>query len=72
MAKDGCKLGDTILSGKPVDVIDVVGAGDTYLAAVSTKFLLCGDIIESMKFANECSSFVVTQKGVALPKQKLC
>jgi D-beta-D-heptose 7-phosphate kinase/D-beta-D-heptose 1-phosphate adenosyltransferase len=72
MAKDGCRLGDKHFPGKPVDVIDVVGAGDTYLAAVATKYLMCGNIHEAMKFANECSSYVVTQKGVALPNCKLC
>jgi len=71
MAKDGCRLGDLRFKGKPVDVMDVVGAGDTYLAAVAVKYLKCGDIVESMKFANECSSYVVTQKGVALPICKL-
>lgn len=71
MAKDGCKLGDKYFPGKPVDVIDVVGAGDTFLAAVATKYLICGDIYKAMEFANECSSYVVTQKGVALPKCKI-
>jgi len=71
MGKDGCKLGGTIFSGEPVDVIDVVGAGDTYLAAVASKYLKCKDIFESMKFANKCSSYVVSKKGVVLPIHKI-
>jgi len=68
MGKYGCKLGDTIIGCDSVDVRDVAGAGDTFLSAVASKYLMCGDIITSMEFANKCASYVVSQKGVTLPK----
>jgi D-beta-D-heptose 7-phosphate kinase/D-beta-D-heptose 1-phosphate adenosyltransferase len=67
MGSDGCKINNTIIDGEVVDVSDVVGAGDTFLAALSLKYLENNDIYESMKFANHCSSKVVSQRGVALP-----
>jgi len=54
-----------------VDVRDVVGAGDTFLAAVSCHYLLNKDIIKAIEFANICAGEVVSQKGTAFPKQKL-
>lgn len=48
-----------------VDMKDQTGAGDTFIAALVCKYLDSnGDIEESIKFANKCASFVVTQKGV--------
>lgn len=43
---------------------DLSGAGDTFISALVVKYLEDGDMSESIKFANKCASWVVTQKGV--------
>jgi bifunctional ADP-heptose synthase (sugar kinase/adenylyltransferase) len=47
-------------------VRDLSGAGDTYLAALVVEFLNSYDIKKAIQFANKCSSWVVTQKGVTV------
>lgn len=45
-------------------VRDLTGAGDTFLASLAVKYLENKDVEEAINFANKCSSWVVTQKGV--------
>lgn len=45
-------------------VRDLSGAGDTFLAGLVVKFLENNNIDEAIRFANNCASWVVTQKGV--------
>lgn len=45
-------------------VRDLSGAGDTFLAGLVVKYLEKNNIIEAIRFANKCASWVVTQKGV--------
>ena len=47
-------------------VRDLTGAGDTFLAALVAKFIENSDICEAIKFANKCSAWIVTQKGVTV------
>ena len=47
-----------------VEVKDVSGAGDTFLACFSYKFTITNDFDESIKFANQCSTKVVQKRGV--------
>ena len=47
-------------------VRDLTGAGDTFLASLVAKYLENEDIEQAIEFANKCSSWVVTQKGVAV------
>lgn len=47
-------------------VRDLTGAGDTFLASLVAKYLENEDIEEAIEFANKCSSWTVTQKGVAV------
>ncbi|MFW6377085.1 MAG: PfkB family carbohydrate kinase [bacterium] len=49
---------------KRVDVRDVAGAGDTFLAAFVADYLKNNDICTAIQFANKCASWVVTQRGV--------
>jgi bifunctional ADP-heptose synthase (sugar kinase/adenylyltransferase) len=48
------------------DVRDLSGAGDTFLAALVADFIKNYDICAAIKFANKCSAWVVTQKGVVV------
>ncbi len=47
-------------------VRDLSGAGDTFFAAFVAKLIENNDICEAIKYANKCSSWVVTQKGVVV------
>jgi sugar/nucleoside kinase (ribokinase family) len=44
----------------------VSGAGDTFVAALAFKYSETRDIIDSIKFANEMASIVVTKRGVSV------
>ena len=52
---------------KKIEVRDVCGAGDTFLAALAIKYLYTRNICDSIDFANECAGKVVTKFGVATP-----
>ena len=52
-------------------VRDVVGAGDTFLAAVSCHYMINKDIKKAIDFANLCAGQVVGKRGVAYPDEKL-
>jgi len=53
-------------SPSPKETIDVSGAGDTFTASFILKYHLTQDISESLKFANEMSSIVVSKRGVSI------
>lgn len=46
------------------EVLDLSGAGDTFLAALVVEYLKNNNIEKAIRFANKCASWVVTQKGV--------
>ena len=50
------------------DVIDVCGAGDTFLAALVYEFLKTGHIPDAVKFANKASAVTVQHVGVYAPR----
>lgn len=54
------------LNDNVVNVIDISGAGDTFLASLVYSYLIDKNISKSIYFANKCSSWVVTQKGVSV------
>lgn len=54
----------------PVDVVDVCGCGDTFLAAVSYKFLVTGEISDAIVFANRAASLTVRHQGNYTPTLK--
>lgn len=60
----GCSYHGTQYSVTPVEVKDSSGAGDTFMAALVVEYMKSDDIIQSIKFANECASTIVTQRGV--------
>jgi bifunctional ADP-heptose synthase (sugar kinase/adenylyltransferase) len=47
-----------------VEIKDLTGAGDSFLAALVYFFVKEQNIISAIKFANECATTVVQQKGV--------
>lgn len=62
----GCEYNGKRYPTKRVEVKDLSGAGDTFMAALVVKFIETDNIDNSIKYANECASKVVTQKGVAV------
>ena len=62
---------DTVYpSVNPKETIDVSGAGDTFTASFTLKYLETRDINESITFANEMASIVVSKRGVVTPWKK--
>lgn len=54
-------------SPSPKETIDVSGAGDTFTASFILKYHMTQDISESIKYANEMASIVVSKRGVSIP-----
>jgi ribokinase len=54
-------------SPDPKETIDVSGAGDTFTASFTLKYLETHDVSESIIFANKMASIVVSKRGVTTP-----
>lgn len=50
-----------------VEVVDVTGAGDTFLASLAYQYLVTNDITEAVKFAIKAASITVQHFGVYAP-----
>lgn len=66
-SKGAMYMGEIFNSPHPQETIDVSGAGDTFVAAFTTKYLETKTISTSLEFANEMASIVVGKKGVSTP-----
>lgn len=60
---EGCIYQNTLYRAEKVKVYDVVGAGDTFLAALTYGFLHYGNIDKALMFANKAASIVIQQPG---------
>ena len=68
LGMNGAKHNVTIFpSPSPKQTIDVSGAGDTFTAFFSLKYFETKNISESITFANQMASIVVSKRGVATP-----
>ena len=67
---NGCYYKNTLYPAQKVNVYDVVGAGDTFLAALVFSYLAKGDIAESIRFANKAAAIVVGQPGTYVLQEK--
>lgn len=68
LGSKGAKYMDkTFPSPKAQETIDVSGAGDTFVASFTLKYLETKNVDESIEFANKMSSIVVGKRGVATP-----
>jgi len=54
-------------SDSPKETIDVSGAGDTFIASFTKKYLETKDVEIAINFANKMSSKVVAKRGVVTP-----
>ena len=66
----GCRYRNKVYSVPEVPVKDVSGAGDTFLAALVRGYLDTGNIVEGIRFAQECTTIVVQKHGVATVELK--
>jgi len=64
LGSNGCSFKEKQFPVNNVEIKDLTGAGDTFLAALVFKFLIDGNIYDAINFANECATLVVQQKGV--------
>lgn len=68
LGSKGSKYMDQIFpSPEPKETIDVSGAGDTFTAAFTLKYIETGSVPVAIKFANLMASIVVSKRGVATP-----
>lgn len=58
---------ETLIATKPVDVVDVCGAGDTFLAALAVQYLYTKNIEQSIIFANVAAGLTVQHRGNYAP-----
>ena len=61
---------DIDVAAPSVEVVDVTGAGDTFLAALAYQYLDTGDIEQAIRFANTASAVTVQHLGVYAPTLK--
>ena len=64
LGAEGAKYNDIIYPVPQVEIKDVSGAGDTFIAALAVKYVETKDIAESIACANECATKVVQKRGV--------
>ena len=62
--KDGCMYKGTMYPTEQVEIMDISGAGDTFVAGFVKMFLDTKDIPKSIQFGNRCSAQVVQKRGV--------
>lgn len=67
MGKSGARYNDVTYPAPIVEVVDVCGAGDTFLAALVYEYLNTNNIERAIQFANKASSITVTHRGVYAP-----
>ena len=67
LGSDGAMHGGTKYpSRKPINTIDVSGAGDTFTAALAFSYMRSGKIYAAIDYANDLAGSVVSQRGVSV------
>lgn len=64
--KDGTIHKGIKYPAEKVEVVDICGAGDTFIAGFTKKYLETNDVSASILFANKAASVVIQQKGVSV------
>jgi len=62
---EGCLFQDKSYSTEDVQVKDISGAGDTFVAGLTVEYVRSKDIIKAIDFAQKCATLVVQKHGVA-------
>ena len=66
MGKKGCIHAGVTYPVNEVEIKDLSGAGDTFLAGLVVEYARTKSIEKSVIFANECATKVVQKKGVSI------
>ena len=61
---EGCEFNGILYPVEKVNIKDVSGAGDTFISGLVCEFVKSQNIIEAIKFAQDCATKVVQKKGV--------
>lgn len=64
LGSKGSMYSKRIFPVEKVEIKDMVGAGDTFISVFTYKYILTNNIVESIRFANECATIIVQHKGV--------
>lgn len=64
LGERGAQYNEMLHLGFQTEVIDVCGAGDTFLAALVVKSLHLNDVQAAIPYANHCSAIAVSHNGV--------
>ena len=65
LGQEGCLYNNEIFPVEKVEIKDVSGAGDTFLAGLVVEYLKTRDVATAAIFANACASLVVQKRGVS-------
>ncbi len=65
LGSKGCRYKEGTYPVKRVEVKDLTGAGDSFLAGLVHKYIETNNIKISIEYANECATKVVQQRGVS-------
>jgi len=64
VGSNGCLYNGEHFPVEKVEIKDLTGAGDSFLTGFVYRYLETKDVSDALKFANECATKVVQQKGV--------
>ena len=67
MGKDGCLFHGKMYPAPEVEVVDVCGAGDTFLATLCYFYLKTNSIEDAIMYANRAAAVAVQHLGVYAP-----
>ena len=67
LGKDGARHNNIVYPAEPVEVADVCGAGDTFLAALVTEYLTQHDVSKAIPYAVRAAGVTVQHLGVYAP-----
>ncbi len=70
LGKNGTRYNGETFAAPAVEVSDVCGAGDTFLAALVYEYLNTQDMVAAIKFANLAAAVTVKHLGVYAPTLK--
>lgn len=64
LGSNGCSLGNKTYPVDKVEIKDLCGAGDTFMAGLCVNYMKTKNIDQAIEFANQCATKVVQLKGV--------
>jgi bifunctional ADP-heptose synthase (sugar kinase/adenylyltransferase) len=64
LSNKGCKYMNQIFPVKKVEIRDVSGAGDTFIAGMVAEYIKTHNIKQAILFAQKCATIVVQKPGV--------